>query len=154
MIQLWISNFCRENKQKIRDIFFRSVSNLHLNVISFNKVLFCSNLCFTFFLIVVFFFPDRFLRLKPFSGDEGSWMIMFFVTILCLFLFSYIYNLFLLAGGEGTEPYRISSLMGISNATFMRMAACGTWLGDLFTAWMVSFDAPKIFSFSQFRWKL
>lgn len=38
----------------------------------------------------------RFLRLKMFREDHGSWMTMFFSTILFLFIFSHIYNLFLL----------------------------------------------------------
>ena len=28
--------------------------------------------------------------------------------------------------------------MGVSNDIFMKVAACGTWCGDFFTAWMVT----------------
>lgn len=46
------------------------------------------------------FFPGRYLRLKMFREDHGSWMTMFFSTILFLFIFSHIYNLFLLMAGS------------------------------------------------------
>ncbi|XP_016306268.1 transmembrane protein 117-like [Sinocyclocheilus anshuiensis] len=39
----------------------------------------------------------RVLRLKMFREDHGSWMTMFFSTILSLFIFSHIYDLILLA---------------------------------------------------------
>ena len=72
-----------------------------------------------------------------FLDDQGSWMTMFFTTILSLFIFSHIYNLLLMIGGDSTLPYRITEEMGIKNSLFLRMAATGTWLGDFFTAWMV-----------------
>ncbi|OTF74755.1 THEM117 domain containing protein [Euroglyphus maynei] len=28
--------------------------------------------------------------------------------------------------------------MGITYALFMKIAACGTWCGDFFTAWMIT----------------
>ena len=34
--------------------------------------------------------------------------------------------------------YAISSKMGITNQTFMKAAALGTWMGDFITAWMVT----------------
>lgn len=40
------------------------------------------------------------LRLKMFREDHGSWMTMFFSTILFLFIFSHIYNLFLIMAGN------------------------------------------------------
>ena len=97
---------------------------------------------------VLNFFPlllsDRVLHLRMFSQDQGSWVTMFFSTIFFLFLFSYVYNLLLLMGGDATIPYRISEYMGIRNSTFMKGAATGTWCGDLFTAWMVriSWELP------------
>ncbi len=72
-----------------------------------------------------------------FSDDQGSWMTMFLVSLISLFIFSWVYNAFLWAGGSSTEDYRISGLMGLTNSIFMKMAACGTWCGDFFTAWMV-----------------
>ncbi|KAJ1164089.1 hypothetical protein NDU88_004535 [Pleurodeles waltl] len=42
----------------------------------------------------------QFLRLKMFRDDHGSWMTMFFSTILFLFIFSHIYNLCLLMAGN------------------------------------------------------
>ncbi|XP_051916691.1 transmembrane protein 117 [Hippocampus zosterae] len=78
----------------------------------------------------------RYLRLKVFREDHGSWMTMFFTTILSLFFFSHIYNLFLKAGSM--ESLMVTDAMGIRNATFMKIAAVGTWMGDFVTAWMVT----------------
>ncbi|KAL6069690.1 hypothetical protein STEG23_013322, partial [Scotinomys teguina] len=44
------------------------------------------------------------LRLKMFREDHGSWMTMFFSTILFLFLFSHIYNTVLLMDGNMGVP--------------------------------------------------
>ncbi|XP_064635440.1 transmembrane protein 117-like isoform X2 [Lineus longissimus] len=81
---------------------------------------------------------NKLLRLKLFCDDQGSWMTMFMSIILFTFTFSYLYNAFLLIGGDEMIPYHISPLMGISNSWFMKAAACGTWLGDAFTAWMIT----------------
>lgn len=81
---------------------------------------------------------DKILRLKMFTRDKGSWMIMFLCSLLSLFVVSWIYNGFLIAGGDDTEQYRISGDLGLSNSIFMKAAACGTWSGDFFTAWMVT----------------
>ncbi|PAA63764.1 hypothetical protein BOX15_Mlig013874g1 [Macrostomum lignano] len=82
---------------------------------------------------------NRWFRLKMFANDEGSWMTMWFSTIISVYIFSNIYNAFLLTlGGTSNIPYLISMQMGIKNSTFMKMAATGTWLGDFMTAWMVS----------------
>ncbi|XP_061495881.1 transmembrane protein 117 isoform X2 [Rhineura floridana] len=105
------------------------------------------------------------LRLKMFREDHGSWMTMFFSTILFLFIFSHIYNLCLLMAGnmssleylfqrDEKEPDKISMMskhsaflilayivtdfMGIRNESFMKVAAVGTWMGDFVTAWMVT----------------
>ncbi|CAL8359258.1 unnamed protein product [Lota lota] len=78
-----------------------------------------------------------YLRLKMFREDHGSWMTMFFSTILFLFIFSNIYNLFLLMAG-GMGPYMVTDHMGIRNESFMKIAAVGTWMGDFVTAWMVT----------------
>lgn len=53
-------------------------------------------------------------------------------------MFSNIYNSFLESGHPQVDVYRINSHMGITNANFMKAAACGTWIGDFVTAWMVS----------------
>lgn len=53
-----------------------------------------------FFFFAFLFFSGRYLRLKMFREDHGSWMTMFFSTILFLFIFSHIYNLFLLMAGS------------------------------------------------------
>ncbi|XP_067856142.1 transmembrane protein 117 isoform X2 [Heptranchias perlo] len=77
------------------------------------------------------------LRLKMFRNDHGSWMVMFFSTILFLFIFSHIYNLCLIISGN-MSPYLINEHMGIRNENFMKLAAVGTWMGDFVTAWMVT----------------
>ncbi|XP_070200013.1 transmembrane protein 117-like isoform X2 [Littorina saxatilis] len=84
------------------------------------------------------FLLNKIFRLKVFTECKGSWMIMFLSTVLCLFIFSYIYTAFLMIGGDSTSPYRISPYMGIANHYFMKAAATGTWCGDFFTAWMVT----------------
>lgn len=86
----------------------------------------------------MYFLAAKVLRLQMFSNCQGSWMIMFMVVLIILFIFSWIYNGFLMIGGDATLDYRISDLMGLSNSIFMKMAATGTWCGDFFTAWMVS----------------
>ncbi|CAH1787332.1 unnamed protein product [Owenia fusiformis] len=80
----------------------------------------------------------KLFRLRMFQEDQGSWMVMFFTTIMFLYIFSWIYNAFLLIGGESTTQYAISDLLGLKNSWFMKAAACGTWCGDFFTAWMVT----------------
>ncbi|XP_033731112.1 transmembrane protein 117-like isoform X2 [Pecten maximus] len=81
---------------------------------------------------------NKLLRLKMFTEDQGSWMIMFLCSLISIFIMSWIYNGFLTAGGDSTESYRISGDLGLSNSIFMKAAACGTWCGDFFTAWMVT----------------
>nr|XP_046161042.1 transmembrane protein 117-like isoform X2 [Oncorhynchus gorbuscha] len=79
----------------------------------------------------------RYLRLKMFREDHGSWMTMFFSTILFLFIFSHIYNVILLMAGS-MGPHMVTEYMGIRNESFMKIAAVGTWMGDFVTAWMVT----------------
>ena len=81
-----------------------------------------------------------------FLDDQGSWLTMFFTTILSLFIFSWLYNAFLLIGGDATLDYRISSKMGIKNSHFMKAAATGTWCGDFFTAWMVGMGWAEVWA--------
>ena len=73
-----------------------------------------------------------------FQNDQGSWMIMFFTCIVSLLIFSFIYNAFLSLSATMAASYAISSKMGITNQTFMKAAALGTWMGDFITAWMVT----------------
>ncbi|XP_032815930.2 transmembrane protein 117 isoform X1 [Petromyzon marinus] len=77
------------------------------------------------------------LRLKMFHKDRGTWMVMFFTSIMLLFFFSHIYNLLLTFSPNMTE-YIVSDYMGLKNENFMRGAALGTWMGDSVTAWMVT----------------
>ncbi|XP_069132726.1 transmembrane protein 117-like isoform X2 [Argopecten irradians] len=89
-------------------------------------------------LIIHVLLLNKLFRLKMFTEDQGSWMIMFLCSLISLFIMSWIYNGFLTAGGDSTEVYRISGDLGLSNSIFMKAAACGTWCGDFFTAWMVT----------------
>lgn len=87
-----------------------------------------------------FLLPGRWFRLKMFRDDQGTWMIMFLTVLVFLYIFSHIYNLLLQMFGHPKYcEYRITAKMGITNESFMKAAACGTWLGDLVTAWMVCF---------------
>lgn len=83
-------------------------------------------------------FSGRCFRLKMFRDEQGTWMIMFLTSIMFIYMFSNIYNSFLESGHPQVDVYRINSHMGITNANFMKAAACGTWIGDFVTAWMVS----------------
>lgn len=84
-------------------------------------------------------FVERLFNLSMFQKDMGSFMIMFLTTLIFLFIFSWLYNGFLSLGGAEYDDYAINGKMYMKNSTFMKAAACGTWLGDFFTAWMVSF---------------
>ncbi|XP_023704147.1 uncharacterized protein LOC111862740 isoform X2 [Cryptotermes secundus] len=79
----------------------------------------------------------KLLRLKMFRDDQGSWMTMFLTVIVSLYVFSHAYNLLLFLWYDN-PLYQINSHMGATNASVMKAAACGTWLGDLITALMVT----------------
>eukprot|EP00794_Sanderia_malayensis_P012796 gene12796-14109_t len=79
----------------------------------------------------------RVLKLSMFANDQGSWMIMFFTCIISLLVFSFVYNGFL-GLSASNSAYKITSYMGITNNSFMKAAALGTWMGDFVTAWMVT----------------
>ena len=81
---------------------------------------------------------NRWLKLTMFKRDSGSWMVMFLSTLLSLFIFSFIYNGFLSAGGDELSLYKITTYLGIQNDNFMKAAGLGTWMGDFVTAWMVT----------------
>ncbi|XP_022248149.1 transmembrane protein 117-like, partial [Limulus polyphemus] len=83
-------------------------------------------------------FLRNILRLKMFREERGTWMIMFLTVVIFIYIFSLVYNAFLLSSYHDPEPYRITGKMGITNMSFMKVAASGTWLGDFFTAWMVT----------------
>nr|XP_033815322.1 transmembrane protein 117 isoform X3 [Geotrypetes seraphini] len=108
---------------------------------SFLKVLLWLIAIITGLLAGKFLFHQRLfgqlLRLKMFREDHGSWMTMFFSTILFLFIFSHIYNLCLYVAGD-MSTYIITEYMDMRNGSFMKVAAVGTWLGDFVTAWMVT----------------
>ncbi|XP_075212838.1 uncharacterized protein LOC142319439 isoform X2 [Lycorma delicatula] len=79
----------------------------------------------------------KILRLKMFRDEQGSWIAMFLTVIISIYLFSHVYNL-LLWLFYNKPYYYIDSRMGITYASVMKTAACGTWLGDLITALMVT----------------
>ena len=93
-------------------------------------------------LVGKFFFHkllfNRWMRLSMFMRDSGSWMVMFLTTLVSLFIFSFIYNGFLSAGGDKLSLYHVTSYLGIQNDNFMKAAGLGTWMGDFVTAWMVT----------------
>ncbi|UYV74688.1 TMEM117 [Cordylochernes scorpioides] len=80
---------------------------------------------------------QRWLRLKMFRDESGTWMIMYLSAIVFMYLFSNVYNMCLLAAHPDSQEYLITPKMGVTNANVMKAAACGTWLGDFITAWMV-----------------
>ncbi|CAL1267183.1 unnamed protein product [Larinioides sclopetarius] len=81
---------------------------------------------------------SSFFRLKMFRDEQGTWMIMFLTSLMFIFMFSKVYNWFLQFGYPQYDLFHINSHMGITNANFMKAAACGTWIGDFVTAWMVT----------------
>ncbi len=81
-----------------------------------------------------------------FANDQGTWMIMFFCSLISLLVFSFIYNGFL-GLSASNAPYKITSYMGIKNYTFMKAAAMGTWMGDFVTAWMVTDMMLQVITF-------
>ncbi|RWS04943.1 uncharacterized protein B4U79_13815 [Dinothrombium tinctorium] len=80
----------------------------------------------------------RVLRLKMFRDEQGTTLIMLISMFICCYIFSVIYNGLLISFHSNPFPYIINTKMGVTNANFMKAAACGTWLGDFFTAWMVT----------------
>eukprot|EP00457_Paulinella_chromatophora_P001589 gb/GEZN01001591.1/.p1 GENE.gb/GEZN01001591.1/~~gb/GEZN01001591.1/.p1 ORF type:complete len:922 (+),score=53.32 gb/GEZN01001591.1/:137-2902(+) len=75
------------------------------------------------------------LHLNMFEEDKGSFIVMFFSTILSLYVGSLLYNAII----RSTElnAVLITSSLGCSNRTFGKVAQCFTWLGDLVTVVMV-----------------
>lgn len=68
---------------------------------------------------------ERF-KLKIFSKDgQGSWMIIFLFTLLCLFYDSVIYNAFLTLGGRHLKDLHSGANMHIQYKTFNKAAAIG-----------------------------
>ncbi|GCB60393.1 hypothetical protein scyTo_0006866 [Scyliorhinus torazame] len=64
----------------------------------------------------------RLLRLNMFRKDHGSWMVMLFSTILFLFIFSHIYNLCLLIGGNvSCWVYAYWAAQGLPALVFMQL---------------------------------
>ncbi|CAG2177658.1 unnamed protein product, partial [Oppiella nova] len=80
----------------------------------------------------------RVLRLKMFRDECGTWMVMFASVFISCYFFSFIYNFLLVWANPKAEELLINSYMGMTYASFMKVAACGTWLGDFFTAWMIT----------------
>lgn len=62
---------------------------------------------------------SRFLRLKMFRADQGSWMVQFLTVIVSLYLFSHAYNVLLVLTYSASRDYTISSKMGVTNSRFV-----------------------------------
>lgn len=73
-----------------------------------------------------------------FKDEEGTWMIMLLSVFVSCYIFSNVYNFLLVSAHSSYQSYLINTQIGVTNANFMKAAACGTWLGDFFTAWMVT----------------
>ena len=79
------------------------------------------------------------LKSKLFTKEgQGSWMIMLFTTLLSLYVFSFIYNLFLRTAKYPTKPWTLDSNLHVGNHNFKKFAAICTGLGDFMTAWIVT----------------
>lgn len=74
----------------------------------------------------------RLFRLKMFRDESGTWMIMLITTVLIAYCFSKLYNFSLKMFHPDPGLYLINSRIGISFASFMKIAACGTWMGGEF----------------------
>ena len=66
------------------------------------------------------------LKLKMFSEDKGSWMIMFWTVILVGSIGAAIYNELLVLLDGKYSIYEVDSFFGITNEEFMKIAASGT----------------------------
>lgn len=75
------------------------------------------------------FLLRRMLRLKMFRDESGTWMIMLISMVIICFCFSKVYNIILRMFHPDPTLYLINSRTGISYASFMKIAACGTWCG-------------------------
>ena len=94
-------------------------------------------------MLVGFFFLHHYLlrdklQLVMFREDCGTWFVMFLNSIISLFVGSLVYNEIVKAAADEPTPWLLDSGLGITNQQFGRMGACGTFLGDGFTAFMVS----------------
>jgi hypothetical protein len=65
-----------------------------------------------------------------FRDECGTWMIMFLSVFISSYFFSIVYNFILVSAHPIAHLYVIDTYMGMSYANFMKVAACGTWLGQ------------------------
>ena len=65
-------------------------------------------------------------------------MVQFLTVIIALYFFSHAYNVLLVLTFPSSKQYTIDSRLGVTNSSIMKAAACGTWLGDLITALIVT----------------
>ncbi len=68
---------------------------------------------------ILFLISERIFKLQMFRHDQGSWLVMAATTAFVLFIFSWIYNLFLLAGGKDMEPYKYGLNLGFLGDQFI-----------------------------------
>ncbi|KAK9509714.1 hypothetical protein O3M35_006970 [Rhynocoris fuscipes] len=106
-----------------------------IKVLMWILAIFCGLVMGKLFIHSIVF--GKYLRLKMFRDEQGSWIAMFLTVILSLYLFSHVYN-FIIDIFYNKPNYRIDSRMGLTNSAVMKAAACGTWLGDLITWLMVT----------------
>lgn len=74
-----------------------------------------------------------------FYEDKGTWLIMFFTTIMSTFFGSLLYNTLVLLAVDSAHHSEVllNDNLSMRNETFTRGAATGTWFGDSLTAAMV-----------------
>ena len=75
-------------------------------------------------------------KLAMFRNDQGSIMIMFWCSLLSLFVASNLYNAFVPATGAGPSLL-LTNNMGISNEIFSKIAGICCWMGDYLTMFLV-----------------
>lgn len=59
---------------------------------------------------------SRFLRLKMFRADQGSWFVQFLTVIISLYFFSHAYNVILVLTFPSSKQFTIDSRLGVSNS--------------------------------------
>eukprot|EP00946_MAST-07B_sp_MAST-7B-sp1_P001938 g1938.t1 len=73
-------------------------------------------------------------RCGMFRNDQGSVMIMFWSSLVCLYGFSFVFNWMFI--GENVEQH-LSDDMGITNEIFSKIAGTCCWVGDFLTMFLV-----------------
>eukprot|EP01083_Nonionella_stella_P201757 737782_1 len=65
---------------------------------------------------------QKWMRLKMFARDKGTWFVMFFTTVLVVFVFSQLYNSIIETIQPGTR-WKVNAYIGLTNRNFMKLTA-------------------------------